>query len=448
MKRYCPLAVLAVLTVTCFGTPCFAEEQTPLDVAAISKPSGEEAATPPAEVKVAPLGSPAKAAPLGSPTKPVVATLGKPGKPKFAMKMTGVGGAGAAAPDRAAEVKRLIDAYHGIAISYYDRMVLAATTKEIAAAKPHEPSARALRPIVRLLAEVVAVDPTDEAALDALLFLNKYVGVPIIDEALAEAVLEDGTQGVDPNFLVLEHHADNPKVADSLKFLPQSPETDKFLLALFKKTYSPNVRAAAGIRLINSHQQKGNIPFAVRLAELMAEDRYLDGVPITPRPTGPTAREWAEGKLREINLVSVGKVIPEVSGEKLGGGMEQISDYRGKVVVLDVWATWCGPCVAMIPHQREMAERFHDQPFALVSVSCDTERETLEEFLEANAMPWNHWWVGADGELKKSLNIGLFPTIIVLDAKGVIRFKNIKNEELEEAVEELIREAKEVGSTS
>jgi thiol-disulfide isomerase/thioredoxin len=364
------------------------------------------------------------------------------------MKMTGEGGAGVANPDRAAEVKRLIDAYHGIAISYYDRMVLAASAEEIVAAKRHEPSARALRPIVRLLAEVVAVDPTDEAALDALLFLNKYVGVPILDETLAEAVLKDGTQGVDPNALVLEHHTNNPKVADSLKVLPESPATDKFLLALFKKTYSPNVRAAAGIRLINSLQRTGNIAYAVQLAELMSEDRYLDGVPITPRPTGPTAREWAEGKLREINLVSVGKVIPEVSGEKLGGGVERISDYRGKVVVLDVWATWCGPCVAMIPHQREMAERFYDKPFALVSVSCDTERETLEDFLKTNAMPWNHWWVGGDSELKKSLNIGLFPTIIVLDAKGVIRFKNIKNEELEEAVEELIQEAKEVGSTS
>lgn len=379
---------------------------------------------------------------LGAPPKVMAAPLGKPGTPKFALKMTGGVGAGAAAPDRAAEVQRLIDAYHGIAIRYADRMVLASTPEEVTAAKPHEPSARALRPVARLVAEIVAVDPTDEPALDSLLFLSKYAGVPLIAETLASVVLEDGTEGIDINELILEHHADNPKVAKALRTWPKSPKTDQFLASLFNKSHNPEVRAAAGINLVDSLQRSDRVEMAAELAELMAGDRYLDGVPITSRPKGPTARSWAEGKVREIRLVSVGNVLPVVRGETLGGELESITDYRGKVVVLDIWTTWCGPCAAMIPHQREMVERFKDEPFELVSVSCDAERETLQTFLQTTEMPWRHWWVGTDSELQESLNIRSFPTILVLDPEGVIRFKNIKGEELDQAIESLLKEQK------
>ncbi|TWT91799.1 Thiol-disulfide oxidoreductase ResA [Botrimarina colliarenosi] len=432
--------------------PGWSQDQAPAPAAALSSPSGSASKqSDSAKVKplgspdkpvVAPLGTPAtaKMAPLGKASKPSVATLGKPGKPKFALKTSGGGGAGAAAPDRVVEVKRLIDTYHRIAIGYYDRMVLAETPDEIAAAEIHKPSAKALRPIVRLVAEIIAVDPTDEPALDALLFISKYVEVPIIDETLGKVVFQDGAKGVDINALILEHHADNPKVAKALRTWPKGPETDKFLAALFNKSHNPEVRASAGINLVNTLQRSEKADLAVQLAEIMAADRYLDGIPITPRPNGPTARDWAEGKVREIRLLSVGNVLPDVSGAKLGGDAESITDYRGKVVVLDVWTTWCGPCAAMIPHQREMVERYRDKPFALVSVSCDAERETLESFLETTEMPWDHWWVGTDSELQESLNIRSFPTILVLDPKGVIRFKNIKGEELDEAIESLLEE--------
>ena len=454
MKSHLSFTLL-LIAIGCVQQAVYAQDQA--QSASLSAATSDAAEAPaksqtlaplgaPDKTKVAPLGSPKSAAvaPLGAPKKPAAA-LGKPGKPKFALKTTGMGGAGAAAPDREAEVKRLIDAYHNIAIRFADRMILAKTPEDIEQAKRHEPSARALRPVARLIAEIVAVDQTDEPALDAMLFLSKYVGVPLIDETLAKAVFADGTQGFDINAMILEHHADNPKVAKALRSWPKSPETDQFLLDLFEKSHNPQVRASSGINLVNNLQRNEQTDYALQLAKAMAADHYLDGVPTTSRPTGPTARGWAAGKVREIELVSVGKVLPEVSGETLEGEVEQISDYRGKVVVFDVWTTWCGPCVAMIPHQNEMVEKFRDEPYQMISVSCDAERETLENFLETKEMPWKHWWVGQDSPLQESLNVRIFPTIIVLDAKGVIRHKNIKEEELEAAVEELLKEAKEEG---
>ena len=87
-----------------------------------------------------------------------------------------------------------------------------------------------------------------------------------------------------------------------------------------------------------------------------------------------------------------------------------------------------------------MVARLKDKPFALVSISVDEEKKTLTDFLAKESMPWNHWWNGAEGKLIDTLNIQHYPTIFVLDAQGVIRFKEIRGEELEKAVNELLKE--------
>ena len=413
---------------------CSAEDTTSGEQA---KPLGA------AELPIAKSSSPQPAsAPKAAPKKPAFAALGGPNKaaakPKFALKNATpmAGNVGGNAPDRAAEVKRLIDAYQGMAIRYADGLVLATTPEEKEALAPRAPSARALRPVATLLIHLVAVDPEDEAALDALVFLCKFVGVPEIDVALAGDSGDDSAGNVDPMALLLEHHSDNPKIVNALRRLPRGDATDAFLHALFEKTFNPNVRWSAGAQLISSLRRNDRSDEIEQIVITMSEDRYLEGVSV-----GITnARTWAVNKLREIRLLAIGKVLPEVFGERLEGGVGNITDYRGRVVVLDVWTTWCGPCAMMIPHEVEMVERLKDKPFTLLSVSCDKDRETLEKFLEGTSMPWDHWWVAPDSEFKKALNIGSFPTIYVLDANGVIRYKNLKDEQLEEAVITLLEE--------
>jgi thiol-disulfide isomerase/thioredoxin len=141
--------------------------------------------------------------------------------------------------------------------------------------------------------------------------------------------------------------------------------------------------------------------------------------------------------------LTVGKKIPNVGSQDLDGKDVKISDYKGSVVVIDIWATWCGPCRVMIPHEKEMVERLKDKKFKLVSVSIDDEKKTLADFVEKENMKWTHWWAGRHTGWVEDWDVKFIPTIYVVDAAGVIRFKDVRGEKLEEAVNELLKEVEE-----
>src|SRR5262249_19531268 len=150
--------------------------------------------------------------------------------------------------------------------------------------------------------------------------------------------------------------------------------------------------------------------------------------------------EAAQKKIFFINNLTVGKQAPDFQCELLDGNKAKLSDFRGNIVVLDVWAIWCGPCRAMIPHERELVEKLKGKPFKLVSVSADDTKEAVTKFLEKESMPWVQMWSGGMGGFLDQYQIGSYPTIYVLDAKGTIRFKHVRNEELAQAVERLLDE--------
>ena len=119
--------------------------------------------------------------------------------------------------------------------------------------------------------------------------------------------------------------------------------------------------------------------------------------------------------------------------------------------MLDVWATWCGPCKEMIPHSRELVERLKDKPFALVSISADASKETLTNFLAKNPMPWTQCWVGVESKFAEDWDIRHYPTIYVIDADGVIRDKDLEQREntdaeLDKAVNALLKEMEQNGA--
>src|SRR5262245_13712456 len=103
--------------------------------------------------------------------------------------------------------------------------------------------------------------------------------------------------------------------------------------------------------------------------------------------------------------VKVGKPAPEVVAESLDGQKVKLSDLKGKVVVLDVWATWCGPCLEMTPHSRKLVAAMKGRPFVFVGASADDKKQTVRDFLKKHEMPWTHWWVGRSEGLMEDWDV-------------------------------------------
>jgi thiol-disulfide isomerase/thioredoxin len=144
--------------------------------------------------------------------------------------------------------------------------------------------------------------------------------------------------------------------------------------------------------------------------------------------------------------VEVGGVAPDFSAVDGADVAFKLSDYRGKVVLLDFWGFWCGPCVASLPHIRELSARFADEPFAALGVNTDTDKQRFLEQVKARDVTWRNAFTGGkDNPISRLYRVSGYPTILVIDHEGVIKRRYLgapKPRELERVLDELIAAAK------
>lgn len=125
-------------------------------------------------------------------------------------------------------------------------------------------------------------------------------------------------------------------------------------------------------------------------------------------------RQYAEGK-------RPGDLCPEIAGTDADGKPVKLSDYRGKVVLVNFWGTWCPPCRKMLPHEKEQVQgTYRGRMFAILGVAQD-DPETLGGFLKHYPLPWKNIADGQPGALAKEWEVAAFPAAILVDHKGVIR---------------------------
>jgi thiol-disulfide isomerase/thioredoxin len=265
--------------------------------------------------------------------------------------------------------------------------------------------------------------------------------------------------GIPAMQLAASDHAANPRIGKIIAWVgyytPHEGATSRpTALALIDAVAKTNPDRTARGQAVIAHawqarekfeqtESEGEAAEAEKAFETVLSE-YAD-CPRLKDPNSRTLGEEAEQELFALRHLRIGKPAPEIKGEDLEGRKFALSESRGKITVLVFWASWCGPCMQMVPHERELVKQMAGKPFVLVGINGDAILSDARRATVKNDMTWRSFWNGKEGPqgpIARAWNVRGWPTVYVLDAKGIIRAREVFDKELEKTVTQLLEEMK------
>jgi peroxiredoxin len=134
--------------------------------------------------------------------------------------------------------------------------------------------------------------------------------------------------------------------------------------------------------------------------------------------------------------LAVGTPFPDFDVQDLDGKPLSVASEKGKIVLIDFWATWCGPCVAELPNVMKVYAKDHDKGFNIIGVSLDEDKSKLTSFVKEKNMTWPQYFDGQGGEntLASKYGIATIPATFLVGKDGKIIGKNLRGDDLDSAV--------------
>jgi thiol-disulfide isomerase/thioredoxin len=271
-----------------------------------------------------------------------------------------------------------------------------------------------------------------EARLDRLHVVNERaalgvgtVDLAIFEERVAEIVTASAASKPvksQASFLRLQargrHLSANPQ--------PDQLESFDKLLEEYRATY-PNDPATRQLPMLRLQVYEAVSP--VKTAELLKE---------MANDKNPALAMEAKRRLKAQELK--GKPL-DLKFTTVDGKEFDLAKLRGKVVLVDFWATWCGPCRVEMPNVIKTYEKYRDKGFEIVGISLDANKEKLLAYTTEQKMPWPQYFDGKAWENEISTNYGItsIPTMWLVDKKGYVRNTEAR-EGLDEHIAKLLAE--------
>jgi peroxiredoxin len=194
--------------------------------------------------------------------------------------------------------------------------------------------------------------------------------------------------------------------------------TERFVEGAWKlaKDYPDRINGYQDIMMVMGHYEYQGEPDKSRALanELMASAAPED------------IKLWTKGYLNRLDLL--GKPV-ELKFTAVDGREVDLTQLRGKVVLVDFWATGCTPCVWELPRIKAAYDEFHARGFEVIGISCDTDKERLNKFLKEKEISWPQYFDGkqqTDNKFGAAFGIDGIPHMFLVDKKGVLRFDNVR----------------------
>jgi peroxiredoxin len=146
----------------------------------------------------------------------------------------------------------------------------------------------------------------------------------------------------------------------------------------------------------------------------------------------PGVRERVESELARLDLI--GRDAPDMEVRDIDGRTMRLSDARGKLVLVDVWATWCEPCLAELPKLVALEATYRERGLVIVGISLDDDAEALRAFVKDRAIPWRQLHQGSCADLIESLRVNNLPARYIVDANGKFERLDLRGDALEKYI--------------